>query len=76
MKTQLVDRYLKNNQCQHGLYLVGWYNCESWEKEDYRKEQAPKISLEDARELFEQQAEELSDENQIIKSFVMNTALN
>jgi len=28
MKTQLVDRYLKDNRCQHGLYLVGWFNCD------------------------------------------------
>jgi hypothetical protein len=31
MKTQLVDRYLRDNRCQHGLYLVGWFNCEQWD---------------------------------------------
>src|SRR5260370_12936093 len=27
MKGQLRDRYLKDNRCQFGLYLVGWFNC-------------------------------------------------
>ncbi len=25
METQLVGRYLKDNDCRHGLYLVGWF---------------------------------------------------
>lgn len=25
METQLVARYLKDNDCRHGLYLVGWF---------------------------------------------------
>ena len=39
MKTQLVDRYLKDNQCQHGLYLIGWFNCEQWDNKDRREGQ-------------------------------------
>ncbi|HEU5101871.1 MAG TPA: hypothetical protein VFU22_22775 [Roseiflexaceae bacterium] len=27
METQLIQRYLKDNACRHGLYLVGWYYC-------------------------------------------------
>ena len=38
MQSQLVERYLADNQCQHGLYLVGYFYCESWDDEDYRKE--------------------------------------
>lgn len=25
MREQLVDRYLKDNHCQYGLYLIGWF---------------------------------------------------
>ena len=58
MKTQLVDRYLKENQCQHGLYLVGWFLCPSWEDADYRKKETPwKSSVEAERELPAQAAE-------------------
>ena len=38
MKTQLVGKYLKDSHSQHhGLYLVGWFNCENWDDEYYRK---------------------------------------
>ncbi|MBI3248295.1 MAG: hypothetical protein HYZ50_17450 [Deltaproteobacteria bacterium] len=75
MKTQLVDRYLKDNPCQFGLYLVGWFNCEQWDQEDARRREAPKIDLKEAREQFAAQAVELSQSGVTIKAFVMNTAL-
>ncbi len=75
MKTQLVERYLKDNLCQFGLYLVGWFNCQQWDKEDYRKGQAPKIDIEEARKQFDAQARELSQAELEIRAFVMNTAL-
>ncbi len=28
METQLRDRYLRENQCGHGLYLVMWFLCD------------------------------------------------
>jgi len=37
MGTQLVGRYLKDNHCQYGLYLVGWFNCDQWDTTDSRK---------------------------------------
>ncbi|MBS3030708.1 MAG: hypothetical protein HCA25_00280 (plasmid) [Dolichospermum sp. DET50] len=75
MEEQLVNRYLKDNTCQHGMYLVGWFNCEQWDKSDYRKGKSPKISIYEAREKFEKQAEQLSQLGVKVKSFVLNTAL-
>lgn len=75
MKTQLVDRYLKDNRCQHGLYLVGWFNCNQWDSEDYRKGQVPKISIDEARRQFDDQAASLSQQGLRIKAFVIDTAL-
>lgn len=75
MKTQLVDRYLKDNQCQHGIYLVGWYICDQWDNADYRKTDTPKWSLEEARVFFQRQAEDLSKGGLSIQSVVVNTAL-
>ncbi len=78
MKDQLVNRYLKDNTCQHGLYLVGWFNCQQWDKDDYRKRQAPKIPVEQAKTEFNEQAEGLSSSNtgMQIKAFVLDTALH
>lgn len=75
MQIQLVNRYLRDNTCQHGIYLVGWFNCEQWDKSDSRKSKAPKISIDEAREEFENQAEQLSQLSVKVKAFVLNTAL-
>lgn len=76
METQLVNRYLKDNTCQHGLYLVGWFDCPQWDDKDSRKKKSPKISLEQARNKFNQQAEQLSKKNNVqVRAFVLNAAL-
>jgi hypothetical protein len=73
MQTQLVDRYLKDNSCQHGLYLIGWFNCKQWDTKDSRKH--PKLSIEEARQKFETQAAELSKQGVKVKAVVLNTSL-
>lgn len=74
METQLAGRYLKDNPCRHGLYLVGWYNCPQWDSGDYRRRQAPRKSLEEARQQFEAQAEQLSSGDLEVRAFVLNAA--
>lgn len=77
MEEQLVNRYLKDNRCQHGLYLIAWFNCEQWDDSDYRKRDAQKKnnSIEEAKEKYEQQAAKLSNSGVTVKAFVLNTAL-
>jgi hypothetical protein len=75
MKEQLVGRYLKNNRCKHGIYLVGWFNCESWDKTDYKYRKAAKIDKDEAQAMFDQQAKELSKEDLNIKAVVIDTSL-
>jgi hypothetical protein len=74
MSTQLVKRYLKDNQCQHGLYLVGWFNCPQWDPEDSRHKQAPQYNIKETRKRFEAQAAELSRGAVRIKACVINAA--
>lgn len=78
METQLAIRYLKDNQCRHGLYLVGWYRCQQWDDADPRKSATPRLSIEEARERFTYQAVELSARADLgiqVKSYVLNTSL-
>ena len=75
MKDQLLNRYLCESQCNQGLYLVGWFNCEQWDDDDDRKKKAPKKGLQEAREKFANQAKELSGTEKSIRAFVMNAAL-
>lgn len=74
MQTQLVERYLKENRCQNGLYLVGWYNCDYWDNTDDRRRAAPSLEIAEVRARLERQATELSKEGILIKAFVINTA--
>jgi hypothetical protein len=75
MKTQLADRYLKDNACEHGIYLVGWYVCAQWDQNDSRNTDTPKWSLQQAREFFADQAQELSTSGVCVQAIVLNTAL-
>jgi len=75
MKEQLCDRYLAENLCRHGLYLVGWFSCPQWDPADGRKKRTLKKTIEEARSLFEDQAASLSHGDLRIRAFVLNTAL-
>jgi len=75
METQLVNRYLQDTHCYHGLYLVGWFGFENWDDSDYRKKQTPKMTIKQAKELFETQAKNLSMGGSQIKVVVLNTAI-
>jgi len=77
METQLVGKYLSANGCHHGIYLVGWFNCDAWsDSSDSRKQKAPNMTLAQAREKYGQQAEALSMKHAFnVKSVVLNTEL-
>lgn len=75
MKEQLVDRYIAESTCRHGIYLVGWFLCNAWDDGDYRKGDTPKWTLQEANEHFREQAFELSQGGSMIRSFNLDTAL-
>ncbi len=37
IKSQLAERYLADNSCSSGLYLVGWFDCQQWDDNDSRR---------------------------------------
>ena len=74
METQLVDRYLKDN-CEYGLYLVGWFNCEQWDPDDDRRGASLKTGFAEAQRQFDQQARVLSRDGKQLRAVVLNTAL-
>ncbi|MDX2212969.1 MAG: hypothetical protein SFY66_06740 [Oculatellaceae cyanobacterium bins.114] len=75
MQTQLVERYLADNACPYGLYLVGWFTCQQWDNNDSRRNQVPRMTLPEARTQFNNQAEELSSSGNVVRAYVLNTAL-
>jgi hypothetical protein len=75
MKNQLVGRYLKENRCRWGLYLVGWFNCDAWDPEDSRRADAGTMSRAQAESHFANQAASLCVSDLVVSAFVLNTAL-
>jgi hypothetical protein len=75
MQEQLRDRYLKESQCCQGMYVVGWFACLQWDDRDDRKRRTPKMKLEEAQNVFDKQAAELSGGEVRIRAVVLNTGL-
>lgn len=75
METQLAERYLRDNQTQHGLYLVGWFTCPQWDDADPRKRALPSMSIEEARKRFDAQAASLTSGGRQIIAVVLDTGL-
>lgn len=75
MEAQLAGRYLRDNRCRHGLYLVGWFYCPQWDPEDLRQKMAARRDLDSTQERLEARALELSQGDLHIQSIVLNAAL-
>ncbi len=75
MKDQLVDRYLKDNLCRNGLYLVGWFRCKQWDSNDERYKKSQQYDFENLINDLNNQADELSQNGLVIKSIVLNASL-
>jgi len=76
MKTQLKDRYIKDNLCRTGIYLVGYFSCGSWAGSDDRKNRTPSMSLHEMRDLLRDQAKTLSDNTTSLTARVLDCRLD
>ena len=75
MKERLVDRYLKKNNCLHGLYVICWPYCPRWDDDDDgNKKNALKI-IERTKRDYSQYASDLSQGDVHIEAYVIDTGL-
>jgi hypothetical protein len=75
METQLLGKYLKGNDCKHGLYLVGWFNCPQWNKDDSRRRKAFLYNIEELTIALNSQAMQLSNGGSTIRVVVLDASL-
>lgn len=75
MNSQLLQRYLIDEQHRYGLYLVGWFHCDQWNAKDYRKKKNSDMTIDEAQAFFDKQAIELSKDGRQIKALMVNTSL-
>jgi hypothetical protein len=74
MREQLVERYLAENTCRQGIYLVGWYACDYWDETTPNPTEEGVLTLERARQILEEQARQLSQEGVQVRAFVLDAA--
>jgi predicted NACHT family NTPase len=72
IQAQLIDKYLQGPDCQHGIYLVGWFDPEHWDDSDYRKRDAHRWTIQETREFFANQAAQHSTADRPVQVFVLD----
>ncbi|MGG1600654.1 NACHT domain-containing protein [Paenibacillus naphthalenovorans] len=75
MKEQLLDRYMKQVKLQHGLYVIGWFASECWDKKDHRRIPANKLTIEQAKKYFLEQSQNLSEGTINIQAALINVGI-
>ena len=61
LEAQLFRNYMVRLQAQAGVYLVGWFQTDKWDKKDRRRSRVPKMTIEEATQKLEHQASELPE---------------
>jgi hypothetical protein len=76
MRTQLAERYLLAEGQRQGIYLVGWFAADDWDKSDWKRTRCGRRSLEESRTFFADQAREISAaQNVEIAAVVLDCSL-
>jgi hypothetical protein len=75
METQLVGDYLSRNpECQHGLYVVGWYLCQRWMSEPRKRKSRRHGSADQLRAVLWGQAAAVTTAGRTVRPFVLDAA--
>ena len=72
---QLRERYLRENRCCHGLYVVGWFTCDQWDTSDRTRRRAPKQTAGEVRPRFDDLARAASGDGVLIEAFILDARL-
>ncbi len=72
MGTQLVHKYLKDRDCQHGLYVVGWFLCNAWTGKNPSRNAVKFANIDEMKKFFFGQAGAFSANGRRIKSVVLD----
>jgi hypothetical protein len=77
METQLIGQYMKPAGHSHGLYLVGWYSCESWDTRDPRRARARRFDMAGLIESLTNEAVALSSRHMLdVRATVLDARID
>lgn len=75
MESQLAGRYLRDNPCQHGIYLVGWFTSDKWADKDYRRKRLTFSDKNALQERLDAKAAELSKAGIKVRAMILDASL-
>lgn len=75
MEGQLRDRYMKNNDCRIGIYVVAHFRADRWLPTDDRRAKSDRWKIDELRTQLAEQARELSG-SMLIRAFVLDASLD
>jgi hypothetical protein len=75
MESQLAGRYLRDNQCQHGIYLVGWFTSDKWDDKDYRRKRLTSSDKSALQANLDAKAAELSKAGIKVRAMILDVSL-
>jgi hypothetical protein len=75
MERQLRDRYMKNNDCRIGIYVVAHFRADRWISTDDRRAKSGAWNIDELRTQLAEQARELSG-SMVVRSFVLDASLD
>src|SRR5579871_1955618 len=70
---QLVRKYF-NASCCSGMAVIGWYNCPSWDSDDYRQKLCAKLDREAITLELKRQAKEASKDGRQVRVLILDTS--
>jgi hypothetical protein len=56
LEAQLFRDYMVRLRAQAGIYLIGWFEVNKWDRGDYRRANVPKMSVDDVKAQLAKQA--------------------
>ncbi len=75
MEDQLKNRYLQENGLYYGIYLVGWFMCDKWSRDDDESRWNASSRVNDLETDLKEQAKRLSVDGYSICPLIINASL-
>ncbi|MFZ0926093.1 MAG: hypothetical protein WCE82_11075 [Halobacteriota archaeon] len=72
---KLFDRYFKNNKYDGGIYVVGWFKSNEWDKSDSKFKHCPKrINKQEFQTELDGQPTAVTRTGPLLKAFAIDAA--
>jgi hypothetical protein len=75
MKSQLLESYLAKNDCQYGIYLVGWFLCAAWTGKSPSRSAVKFPTMESANQFLVKQARALSSSEKQLHAVLLDARI-